>query len=119
MTKTTIATAVLAAGSLGVALDAGNVPFNPDLAKGMVELAESLAEIMSTVELVNDSIKLAIGAFERGDNSFALQGLRLIGDVTADLVSDQDLIAAEFAPSQEEQAVVDLIRLIQLAKSLA
>lgn len=94
MNKVVIAHAVLAGLAISQRLVALEVPHDKELITAVGDLAGSLATILAAVEILDQAIAVSIRLVEEGDTERALEGLNMIKEGTAELISEQDTIEA-------------------------
>ncbi|UAV89692.1 hypothetical protein [Pseudomonas phage COT4] len=109
MSKVTIASAVLAGVSIADRLSELEVPYDEVLFTGVGDLAENLAKVMATLELIDECVKLAVGDIQAGNVEHGVKGLQLIAGVTTELLADQDKIEQAMGITPEEKALYELL----------
>lgn len=89
-----IADATLAGFEISKILTEAKVPCEGKLMESVGTLAGSLAEVTEAVENLDAALKLISRCLEDGRVKDAKEGIRLCGDVTTDLLKDQDKVVA-------------------------
>jgi hypothetical protein len=111
MSKTTIASAVLAGFSLAERLQELGVQ-DQKLSDLIGELASSLGAVMDSVEKVDTAVGIVGRAAQNDDLLTVVEGCAVIKGVTSDLVSDQDKIMQAML-SEEDLAIMQLLQILQ------
>lgn len=109
MNKVVIAHSVLAGLTISQRLSALEVDYDEQLFDAIGDLAGGLAKVLSAVEILDQAVAVSIRLIEDGRTQDALEGLNMIKEGTAELVSEQDTIRAAMGISEEPNADLDAL----------